>query len=309
MGNGKYTLQFLEVSPERLDKYLSNQFPDTSRSQIQRIIKEGLVLVDQIPIIKTGHLLVQNATITITFLPPTALDLEPEDIPLEIIYEDDDVLVVNKPAGMVTPPAAGHQTGTLVHAALGHAPFLDGIGGKMRPGIVHRLDKNTSGVVIIAKNAPSHVWLQKQFKSRKVNKTYLALVDNHPPTDSGKIVAPIYRDRLNRKKMAIAPKGEGKKAETVYHTIKKFSKYSLLEVGILTGRTHQIRVHLSSIGAPITGDTVYGYSTPRMNLNRHFLHAKRLEIKLPGSQVMTKFEAQTPIDLQKIIDELTNKEN
>jgi 23S rRNA pseudouridine1911/1915/1917 synthase len=309
MENGIFTILFLEDSPERLDKFLSNRFPDKSRSQIQRIIKEGLVLVDQKPIIKTGFMLNQNATISITFLPPTPLDLLPEDIPLEIIFEDEDVLIVNKPAGMVTHPAAGHQTGTLVHAALGHVPFLDGIGGKMRPGIVHRLDKNTSGVVIIAKNEPAHVWLQKQFKIRKVNKTYLALVDKHPPTDSGKIVAPIYRDRLNRKKMAIAPKGEGKKAETVYHTVKKFNQYSFLEVGILTGRTHQIRVHLSSIGSPITGDTVYGYSTPRMKLNRHFLHAKSLEIKLPGSQVMTKFEAQMPFDLQKIIDELTEKEN
>jgi 23S rRNA pseudouridine1911/1915/1917 synthase len=309
MDNGTFTIPFLEDSSERLDIFLSRQFSDKSRSQIQRIIKEGLVLVDQKPIIKNGFLLDKNVTITITFPPPTPLDLVPEDIPLEIIFEDEDVLVVNKPAGMVTHPAAGHQSGTLVHAALGHDPFLEGIGGKMRPGIVHRLDKNTSGVVILAKNEPAHIWLQKQFKMRTVNKKYLALVDKHPLTDSGKIVAPIYRDRLNRKKMAIAPDGEGKKAITIYHTLKKFNQFSFLEVDILTGRTHQIRVHLSSIGSPITGDTVYGYSTPRIKLNRHFLHAKSLEIKLPDSQTMSRFETNLPNELQKIIDDLTPKEN
>jgi 23S rRNA pseudouridine1911/1915/1917 synthase len=294
--------------PDRLDKFLTVQFPSRSRSQIQRIIRDGLVMINQKPITKTGYLLEKSLSITITFPAPTPLDLVPENIPLEIIYEDDDVLVVNKPAGMVMHPSVGHQSGTLVHAALGHAPFLEGIGGKMRPGIVHRLDKNTSGVVIIAKNESAHNWLQRQFKSRGVNKIYLALVDKHPPTESGKIIAPIYRDRINRKKMAVAPGGEGKQAITIYHTLKKLGHYSYLEVRLLTGRTHQIRVHLSSIGSPVTGDKVYGYSTPTMKLDRHFLHAKRLEIKLPGNQTMSTFEAILPYNLQKIIDELSKKE-
>ena len=300
---------FLSDSPDRLDKFLAAQLPSKSRSQIQRLIKEGRVLVDNINITKTGYSLDKRGiSIEITIPSPTPLDLQPENIPLDIIYEDDEVLVINKPAGMVMHPAAGHTRGTLVHAALGHTSFSEGIGGKMRPGIVHRLDKNTSGVVILAKNEKTHLWLQKQFKLRKVQKYYLALVDKHPPTESGKIIAPIYRDRGNRKKMAIAPKGEGKEAVTIYRTLLKLGKHSFLEIQLLTGRTHQIRVHLSSIGAPITGDMVYGYSSPTFILDRHFLHAKRLEIHLPGQQTLRSFEAELPVDLQEIIDGLVKKE-
>jgi len=309
VNNTTHTLAFLSNSPDRLDKFLAAQFPSKSRSQIQRLINEGRVLVDNITITKTGYLLNKRGiSIEITIPSPTPLDLQPENIPLDVIYEDDEVVVINKPAGMVMHPAVGHPKGTLVHAVLGHTSFSEGIGGKMRPGIVHRLDKNTSGVVIIAKNEKAHLWLQKQFKSRKVQKYYLALVDKHPPTESGKIIAPIYRDRANRKKMAVAPKGEGKEAVTIYRTLMKLGRYSLLEIQLLTGRTHQIRVHLSSIGSPITGDTVYGYSTPTIALDRHFLHAKRLKIRLPGQQTLSSFEAELPADLQNIIDDLKKKE-
>ena len=300
---------FLSDSPDRLDKFLAAQLPSKSRSQIQRLIKEGRVLVDNINITKTGYSLDKRGiSIEITIPSPTPLDLQPENIPLDIIYEDDEVLVINKPAGMVMHPAAGHTRGTLVHAALGHTSFSEGIGGKMRPGIVHRLDKNTSGVVILAKNEETHLWLQKQFRLRKVQKYYLALVDKHPPTESGKIIAPIYRDRVNRKKMAVAPNGEGREAVTIYRTLLKLGKYSFLEIQLLTGRTHQIRVHLSSIGSPITGDSVYGYSTPTMALDRHFLHSKRLEIRLLGQQTPRSFIAELPADLQNIIDDLKKKE-
>jgi 23S rRNA pseudouridine1911/1915/1917 synthase len=310
MNSTTHTVIFLSDSPDRLDKFLATQFPSKSRSQIQRLIKEGRVLVDDLIIKKSGYLLNRKGvSIEMTIPSPTSLDLQPENIPLDIIYEDDDVMVINKPAGMVMHPAVGHAKGTLVHAALGHTSFSEGIGGKMRPGIVHRLDKNTSGVVILAKNEKAHLWLQKQFKSRKVQKYYLALVDKHPPTESGKIIAPIYRDRANRKKMAVAPKGEGKEAVTIYHTLLKLGQYSFLEIQILTGRTHQIRVHLSSIGSPIMADTVYGYSTPTIVLNRHFLHAKGLEIRLPGQQIPRSFEAKLPAELQKIIDDLKMKEN
>lgn len=309
MNNKTHTVIFLSDSPNRLDKFLAAQLPGKSRSQIQRLIKEGRVLVDNLTITKAGYSLDRRGvSIEITIPSPTSLDLQPENIPLDIIYEDDNVIVINKPAGMVMHPAAGHTKSTLVHAALGHTSFSEGIGGKMRPGIVHRLDKNTSGVVILAKNEKTHLWLQKQFKLRKVQKYYLALVDKHPPTDSGKIIAPIYRDHMNRKKMAVAPKGEGKEAVTIYHTLLKLGKYSFLEIQLLTGRTHQIRVHLSSIGSPITGDTVYGYSTPTIALDRHFLHAKRLEIRLLGQQKPRSFEAELPTDLQKIIDGLKQKE-
>ena len=303
------TVIFLSDSTDRLDKFLAAQIPSKSRSQIQRLIRGGKVLVDNIYITKTGYLLDRRGiSIEITIPSPTPLDLQPENIPLDIIYEDDEVLVINKPAGMVMHPSVGHTKGTLVHAALGHTSFSEGIGGKMRPGIVHRLDKNTSGVVILAKNEKTHLWLQREFKLRRVQKYYLALVDKHPPTESGKIIAPIYRDRMNRKKMAVAPKGKGKKAVTIYSTLLKLGKYSFLEIQLLTGRTHQIRVHLSSIGSPITGDTVYGYSTSTIVLDRHFLHSKRLEIRLLGQQTPRSFEAELPADLQKIIDNLKMKE-
>ena len=309
MNSKTHTVIFLSDSPDRLDKFLAAQLPNKSRSQIQRLIKEGKVLVDNLTITKTGYSLNRRGiSIEITIPSLTPLDLQPENIPLDIIYEDDEVLVINKPAGMVMHPAVGHAKGTLVHAALGHTSFSEGIGGKMRPGIVHRLDKNTSGVVILAKNEETHLCLQKQFRLRKVQKYYLALVDRHPPTESGKIIAPIYRDRANRKKMAIAPKGEGKEAVTIYNTILKLGKYSFLEIQLLTGRTHQIRVHLSSIRSPITGDSVYGYSTPTMELGRHFLHSKRLEIRLLGQQTPRSFEAELPADLQNIIDDLKKKE-
>ena len=309
MNSKTHTVIFLSDSPDRLDKFLAAEIPSKSRSQIQRLIREGKVLVDNLTITKTGYSLDRKGiSIEITIPSPTPLDLQPENIPLDIIYEDGEVLVIDKPAGMVMHPAAGHTRGTLVHAALGHTSFSEGIGGKMRPGIVHRLDKNTSGVVILAKNEETHLWLQKQFRLRKVQKYYLALVDKHPPTESGKIIAPIYRDRMNRKKMAVAPNGEGREAVTIYHTLLKLGKYSFLEIQLLTGRTHQIRVHLSSIGSPITGDSVYGYSTPTMTLDRHFLHSKRLEIRLLGQQTPRSFIAKLPADLQNIIDDLEKKE-
>ena len=299
------TIVFNSDSPNRLDKFLASQLLGKSRSQIQRLIREGNVKVDNLSITKTGYLLDKKGiSIEITIPPPTKIDLQPEDIPLDIIYEDDDVLVVNKPAGMVMHPAAGHANGTLVHAALSHSTFVEGIGGKIRPGIVHRLDKNTSGVVILAKNEKSHLWLQEQFKLRKVRKYYVALVDKHPPTESGKIVAPIFRDRVNRKKMTIAPEGKGKEAVTIYHTLTKFEKFSFLEVQLLTGRTHQIRVHLASIGSPITGDTVYGFSTPSIAMDRHFLHAKKIEIHLPRMKKPNTFVAEMPDDLHKIMNDL-----
>jgi 23S rRNA pseudouridine1911/1915/1917 synthase len=267
------------------------------------------VKVNNIIITKNGFVLDKiDAVVEVILSSPKPLKLSPENIPLDILYEDDEVLLIDKPAGMVMHPSAGHQNGTIVHAVLGHSKFTDGIDEKLRPGIVHRLDKNTSGVVIIAKNEKTHEWLQNQFKSRKVKKVYVALVDKHPSTDSGKIVAPIYRDRSHRKKMAIAPQGKGKEAETIYRTIKKMGRFSLLEVQPLTGRTHQIRVHLASIGSPVTGDIVYGFSTPTISIKRHFLHAKSLEIQLPREKKARTFNAELPDELKAIINELEKKE-
>jgi 23S rRNA pseudouridine1911/1915/1917 synthase len=290
--------------PQRLDVYLTQILPEISRSRIQRLIKAGQVLVNDTLPHKSGQMLESGDRIWVEVPPPEPLDLIPENIELSIIYEDENVVVIDKPAGMVVHPSAGHDQGTLVHAALAHSPFLAGIGGKMRPGIVHRLDKNTSGLILIAKNEPSHKWLQQQFKEREVEKKYLALVDGRPVTPSGRIIAPIMRDRYDRKKMAIAPEGEGRYAETEYHTLKEYKFHTYLDVHPLTGRTHQIRVHMASIRCPIAGDTLYGYRNPSIALERHFLHAYRITICLLNERTPRTFQADLPDDLKNVLDGL-----
>ncbi|TLN10111.1 RluA family pseudouridine synthase, partial [bacterium] len=197
------TFQTTGVDADRLDKFLVTQLPDFSRSRLQALIRDGLVSVDGKVVTKTGALLVAAQQVIIRIPATESTDLVPEDIPLDVVFENQDLMVINKPAGMVVHPAAGHATGTLVHAALAHAPELEGIGGERRPGIVHRLDKDTSGLILVAKNDRAHRWLQDQFRLRKVRKVYLALVDGFPPTPSGRIEASIGRDPEHRKKMAI----------------------------------------------------------------------------------------------------------
>ncbi len=297
-------IMFDRDEPERLDKYLVSHFTDYSRSHLQRLIGEGFVNVNGSQPTKTGLLLEKGDLIEIQFPEPEPIDIIPENIPLEIIYEDKNLLVINKPAGMVVHPSAGHSNGTLVHAVMGHTSFLEGIGGKKRPGIVHRLDKDTSGIILVAKNDNSHQWLQRQFKLRNVEKFYLALVDGRPATPTGRIIAPIYRDRGQRKKMAIAPEGKGRPSVTEYQTIEQFSNHTLLRVHPLTGRTHQIRIHLSSLRIPIVGDSVYGHKKQRINLKRHFLHASELSIRMPGEKNKTTFKAELPDDLTEVLENL-----
>lgn len=306
MHHSERSFIYEEDNPQRLDIYLSQKFPEKSRSQFQRLIKEQQITINQIFPRKAGQMLEKGDLVSVVFPPPEDLDLQAEPIALDIIFEDDNVIIINKPAGMVVHPSAGHQTGTLIHALLNYYPFLEGIGGKKRPGIVHRLDKDTSGVLLVAKNEMSHVWLQRQFKQRKVKKQYIALVDGKPATDTGRIIAPIYRDLKQRKKMAIAPEGQGKAAETHYRVVGLYKKHSLLEVIPLTGRTHQIRVHLSAIGVPICGDRVYGYQKESINIKRHFLHAQSLSIRLPGEKEPRDFSAGLPADLQEILDLLSS---
>ncbi|MEW6286001.1 MAG: RluA family pseudouridine synthase [Chloroflexota bacterium] len=295
------TLRFEDETPQRLDKFLTAQLPEFSRSRIQNLIADGCVDVNGRPARKAGQPLEAGATLTVRIPPPAPSGLLPENIPLDIVFENDELLVVNKPAGMVVHPAAGHASGTLVNAVLGYDPDLEGIGGEERPGVVHRLDKETSGLILLAKNERAHRWLQDQFRLRNVEKTYLALVDGRPPTPSGRVEAPIGRDPKNRKRMAIVPPGKGREAVSEYKTLEEFDKHTLLEFHPLTGRTHQIRLHCAFLKCPIAGDEVYGRKTPSIAIGRHFLHAWRLKILLPNEKTPRTFEAPLPEELENVL--------
>jgi len=293
-----------DEQPQRLDKFLVSCLPEFSRSRLQSLISEGFVLVNGEKARKAGQTLESHATIHVKIPPPVTTDLKPEEIPLEIVFEDDNILVVNKPAGMVVHPAAGHPSGTLVNAVLAHDPNLEGIGGEIRPGVVHRLDKDTSGIILLAKNERIHRYLQEQFRKRAVEKTYLALVDGKPPSHQGRIEAAIGRDPKARKQMAILPEGKGRSAASVYTVLEKFASHTYLEVHPVTGRTHQIRLHLAFIGCPIVGDKVYGRRRPSLQVDRHCLHAARLRLRLPDHQDEKVFEAPLPDDMEKILHHL-----
>lgn len=292
------------ATDQRLDLVLVDHLPNFSRSRLQALIREGYVRVDGVALTKPGTKLSGGESIEVEIPEPAPTDLSPEAIPLDVIFENEDILLVNKPAGMVVHPSAGHQQGTLVHAALAHAPDLRGVGGKRRPGVVHRLDKDTSGLIILAKNDHAHHDLQGQFKRREVAKTYLALVDGAPPTPSGRVEAPIARDSRNRKKMSVVPEGQGRDAVTVYHSAERFKSHTLLNVHPHTGRTHQIRVHLAFLGCPVVGDPVYGRRKASLELDRQFLHASNLRFRLPGEAREREFQAPLPEELAKILDQL-----
>jgi 23S rRNA pseudouridine1911/1915/1917 synthase len=296
--------QFEEGQAQRLDKFLVTCLPEFSRSRLQAMINDGLVSVDGVPARKSGQMLEGAEHVQVHIPPPQPSELIPEDIPLDVIFENDDVLVINKPAGMVVHPAAGHSSGTLVHAALAHAPEMEGIGGEQRPGVVHRLDKNTSGLILLAKNDLSHRWLQDQFRLHKVEKTYLALVDGQPPTPRGRVEAAIGRDTHQRKQMAITSSSKGRAAISTYLTLENFQNHTLLEFHPLTGRTHQIRLHAAFLGCPVVGDTLYGRRHPSLPIKRHFLHAASLTIRLPREQEPRSFNAPMPDELLQILETL-----
>jgi 23S rRNA pseudouridine1911/1915/1917 synthase len=298
---------FKDQQARRLDKFLVDCLPELSRSRIQTLIKDGLVLINGAVPRKAGQMLEGQVVVQVHLPPPEPSALIPEAIPLDIIFENDDLLVVNKPAGMVVHPAAGHPGGTLVHAALAHAPEMEGIGGERRPGVVHRLDKNTSGLILLAKNDQAHRWLQDQFRLRKVQKVYLALVDGSPPSPSGRIEAPIGRDLKVRKMMAVVASQKGRSAVSEYLTVETFTAHTLLEVHPITGRTHQIRLHLAFLGCPVAGDTVYGKRSSSIALERHFLHATRLTVRLPNSNLPTTFDAPLPPELTELLGQLRSK--
>ena len=299
--------RFDKETPERLDKYLVGLLQEFSRSRIQGLIENGCVDVNGQPAKKAGQTLESGFEVIVRIPPPAPTSLVAEEIPLDVIFENDDLIVVNKPAGMVVHPAAGHPSGTLVNAVLGYEPDIEGIGGEERPGVVHRLDKETSGLILMAKNERAHRWLQDQFRLRKVEKTYLALVDGKPPTPAGRVEAYIGRDPKQRKKMAIVSPSKGREAISEYKTLESFNKHTLLEFHPLTGRTHQIRLHCAFLGCPIVGDPIYGRRDSTLEIHRHFLHAAKLKITLPNEKQPSVFEAELPEELVRVLDAVRSR--
>lgn len=308
MKQSTYQYEVGEDQAGRVDKFLSDQLPDISRSQIKGFIESGNVTLNGVVIDKAGEKAKIGDTISILITEDDSDGLVPEDIPLNIIYEDQNVIVINKEAGHVVHPGAGNYSGTLVNALLAYYPPIREVGEKERPGVVHRLDKDTSGVVIFAKTEKAYKWLVNQFKNRNTEKAYFALVDGKPPTPTGRIEAPVVRDRRDRTRMAVGLQGQGKNAISEYFTLEEFQKHTYLEVHPITGRTHQIRVHLSYLDVPVVGDKTYGRRHPSIEMERFFLHAKSLSIKLPGDRVPRTFEADLPQDLMKILEWLRKNE-
>ncbi len=301
-----FTAQAIDAG-KRLDHYLQEQIPQYSRARLQGWIKEGRVTVNGAPA-KASLLLRGGERIEVTpgELPP--LKAAPEDLPVEILYEDPSVIAINKPAGLIVHAGAGAHSGTLVNRLVHHFAQLSSTGGDLRPGIVHRLDKGTSGVLLVARDDASHQALAAQFSGRKVEKTYLALVHGRVAADSGRITTPIERDYARRTRMTTSS-GKGRSALTQYKVLERFEGFTFLEVRIATGRTHQIRVHLASIGHPVAGDHLYG--APRQTLpdraDRVFLHAWRIAFTSPATGERVTVEAPLPDDLKTWIAALREK--
>jgi 23S rRNA pseudouridine1911/1915/1917 synthase len=293
----RYRLK-IEAPGGRLDRVLADDLPDLSRTQWQRLIQDGFVSVDGELVEKPAFGLVGGEVVEAVVPPPAPSHLEPEAVPLDVLYEDEHMLAINKPPGMVVHPGPGHDRGTLVHAVLAYEPGLSGVGGKRRPGVVHRLDKGTSGVILMAKDDSAHQWLQSQFRDRSLHKLYLAIVDGHPPTPSGRVEAAIGRDATNRKRMAIVPVDRGRMSVSTYHTRASFPAHSYLDIEPRTGRTHQIRVHLAFLDCPVVGDIVYGRRDPSLPVRRPLLHAAEITFIPPNQDQEMTIKAPLPPDFR-----------
>lgn len=291
---------------ERLDYYLSKTIPGISRTYVQKMIKEGLVLVNGKQV-KPRYLVKKGDLIKANFREPEKLELIPEDIPIDIIFQDEDLLVVNKPKGMVVHPAPGNPSGTLVNALLYHVSNLSSIESTIRPGIIHRLDKDTSGLLIVAKNDKSHKALSKQLKNREIKRIYTALVYGRLDKEKAVIDAPIGRHPINRKRMAVVYKNS-KEAITHYRVLEYYKDYTLVEASLETGRTHQIRVHMAYINHPVVGDPVYSNRKSEFGVDSQLLHARQLGFYHPRSGEYMEFESELPKDFKKII-QLLEKRN
>lgn len=291
-----------EQAGVRIDKILSTLNKEWSRTQVQQWIKDGNVLVNGQKI-KTNYKCILDDQIKISIPDPEELDVIPEEMDLDIYYEDQDVLVVNKPKGMVVHPAPGHVTGTLVNGLMAHCKDLSGINGVMRPGIVHRIDKDTSGLLMVAKNDLAHESLVNQLVEKTVTRKYKAIVHGVIPHDYGTVEAPIARDQKERQSMAVVD--NGKRAVTHFHVLDRFTDFTFVECQLETGRTHQIRVHMKYIGYPLAGDPKYG---PRktLDIGGQALHAGVLGFIHPRSEEYLEFEAPLPPDFQQLVDQLKN---
>lgn len=318
----KYFMVERQEHDLRLDIFLSLRDPSISRARVQKMIEQGAVHVENRPA-KASYRVSAGETITCTIAPPLAYDVAPEAVPLDVIYEDTSLLVVDKPPGMVVHPAAGHPQGTLVNAVLHRCRELAGIGGVLRPGIVHRLDKDTSGLIVIAKTDSAHQSLTDQFRRREVEKAYLALVYGDFKQDQGSVELSVGRHPHDRKKMSTQSR-RGRHALTRWQVRERYGAATLLEVGIETGRTHQIRVHLHALGHPVVGDAVYGGARRRNavgepslraalnKMERQALHAARLCFGHPLTGVRLAFSSSLPDDIAQVCDtlrKLTNKKN
>ena len=284
---------------ERLDRYLAARHGDLSRAHISALVGRGLVRVNG-STVKSSYRLKGGETVEVEVAPPLPASLAPQDIPVAVVYEDDDVLVVDKPAGLVVHPAPGHPAGTLANALLARLPELARIEEGLRPGIVHRLDKDTSGLMVVAKSRRAHEHVARQLKEREVRKVYTALVEGRLEPPEGTIVAPVGRDPRNRKRMAVVQ--DGREAETAYRVMEKLPGFTLVEAYPRTGRTHQIRVHFASLGHPLAGDGVYG--ARELGLGRHFLHAGALGFRLPGDERYIEHFAPLPPELSAALASL-----
>ncbi len=298
-----YLFEIQENQQMRLDKYLAEQFPEHTRSYLQKLIKEGQVMVNG-KTVKSGYQLSKGDEVSVTIPEPKELDVEPQKMDLDIVYEDEDVILINKPKGMVVHPAPGHTTDTLVNGLLYHCKDnLSGINGVARPGIVHRIDRDTTGILIVCKNDMSHNSIAAQLKEHSINRRYRALVHGNLKEDTGTVEGPIGRHPVDRKKMAINERN-GKPAITHYTVLERFGNYTLIECKLETGRTHQIRVHMTSIGYPLVGDEVYGPAKCPFKLQGQCLHAMVLGFVHPRTGEYMEFSADLPEYFEDLLKKL-----
>ncbi len=295
-----------EESDLRIDAYISSKLDNLSRSAVQKLISDNNITVNNKAINKNYKIKI-NDEIKVIMPPPQVLDVKAEDIELDIVYEDSDVAVINKPQGMVVHPAAGHYSGTLVNALMNNVEDLSSINGVLRPGIVHRLDKNTSGLLIIAKNDLSHSFLSNCLKEHSINRIYYALVEGVVKNDKGVINAPLGRSEKDRKKRCVTTKNS-KEAITNYDVIKRYKKYTLIKLKLETGRTHQIRVHMKHIGHPVVGDDVYGKEDKKFGLMGQLLHSKSIGFIHPTTKEYLEFDSELPDYFKKVLEKIEKSE-